>query len=315
MNLCDKKTISVVIPTYNEQENIPLVAEKVAEIFGDVLTEYEYRILFVDNCSTDGSREIIRRMSVNDRHIQYIFYVRNFGFSKSVFYGLTQSDGDCTVLLFADMQDPPTLIVDFVREWEKGSLSVVGVKDRSEEKKWMYFIRKTYYKFMGRISTVDHIEQFTGVGLYDKKIIAIFKQVNDPIPYLRGMVAELAPKCKKVFYTQRKREYGKSSFNFWRYYEVGMLGLTAYSRIFMRCSVMLGFLISICSIIVSLITFVMKIFHLVDYPVGNAAILFGVYFIGGVLLLFCGILGEYIADINIRSMRHPIVVEEERGNI
>lgn len=315
MNLCDKKTISVVIPTYNEQENIPLVAEKVAEIFGDVLTEYEYRILFVDNCSTDGSREIIRRMSVNDRHIQYIFYVRNFGFSKSVFYGLTQSDGDCTVLLFADMQDPPTLIVDFVREWEKGSLSVVGVKDRSEEKKWMYFIRKTYYKFMGRISTVDHIEQFTGVGLYDKKIIAIFKQVNDPIPYLRGMVAELAPKCKKVFYTQRKREYGKSSFNFWRYYEVGMLGLTAYSRIFMRCSVMLGFLISICSIIVSLITFVMKIFYLVDYPVGNAAILFGVYFIGGVLLLFCGILGEYIADINIRSMRHPIVVEEERGNI
>ncbi len=309
------KKISVVIPTYNEEKNIPMVANAVAKIFSTKLSQYDYRILFVDNCSTDSSRKIIREMSKDDYHIQYIFYVRNFGFSRSTFYGLTQAEGDCAVLLFADMQDPPDLIVDFVEKWDKGALSVVGIKDKSDENKFMYIIRKMYYRFMGSISTVEHIEQFTGFGLYDKKILSVFGSVKDPIPYLRGMVAELAPECKKVFYTQRKREYGKSSFNFWRLYEVGMLGVTSYSRIIMRCSVVLGFFIAMLSIAIAMITFVLKFFHLVDYPVGNAAILFGVYFIGGILLLFCGVLGEYIADINIRTMGHPIVVEEERGNL
>lgn len=309
------KCISVVVPTYNEEKNIPLVLERIEKLFKERLMMYDYRILFVDNCSKDNSKAVIRKAAMDNPHIQYIFYVKNFGFSKSVFYGLTQAEGDCAILLFADMQDPPELIVDFVYEWEQGAKVVAGIKNKSQESHIMYSIRQVYYHIMNRITEVDHINQFTGFGLYDRTVIDVFSELDDPLPYLRGIVAELAPECTCVYYEQDKRKYGKSSFKFRNLYDVAMLGITSYSHAFMRLATVLGVIISAISIIIAVITFLLKVFHKVDYPIGNAAILFGVYFMGGVLLLFLGLLGEYIANINVRTMHHPIVVEEERYNI
>ena len=309
------KTVSVVIPTYNEEENIPLVYGRVKNIFNDALRLYDYRILFIDNCSTDTSRAQIKNLASIDSRVQYIFNVKNFGFSRSTFYGLTQSEGDCTVLLFADMQDPPELIADFVREWENGHKVVAGIKNKSRENPVMYGIRQAYYKFINSIAEIEHIEQFTGFGLYDRSVIASFRDLQDPLPYLRGIVAELAPECHKIFYNQETRKHGKSSFNFMKLYDVAMLGITSYSKALLRLASFAGIIISIISFIIALVTLILKLSGVISYPIGTAAILFGVFFFGGVQLLFIGLLGEYISNINIRTMKRPLVVEEERGGL
>lgn len=313
--MINKKEVTIVIPTYNEEKNIPLIFDRVSNLFKQKLQYYSFKVLFVDNNSTDKSRDVIREFAKIHNEIQYIFYVRNFGFSKSSFYGITQAEGDCAVLLFADMQDPPELIEDFIHEWEQGSKVVVGIKNKSSENFFKYKVRQLFYKIINQITEIEHIEQFTGFGLYDRSIIKIFSKINDPLPYLRGMVAELTPESKKLYYHQEKRQHGKSSFKFWNLYDVAMLGITSYSKSLMRFAVIIGSIISTFSIVIALVTLLLKLLNIVTYPVGNAAILFGVYLFGGLIILFLGLLGEYIANINIRTMMHPIVVESERYNL
>ena len=308
------ETISVVIPTYNEEGNIELIYERVTAIFRESLTNYQYKILFIDNCSLDSSRAIIRHLAETDPNVQYIFNVKNFGFSRSTYYGLTQSGGACSVLLFADMQDPPELIVEFVKHWENGHKMVAGIKNKSQENTLLYWVRSCYYKFINGVTEIQHIEHFTGFGLYDHSVIETFRNIQDPLPYLRGMVAELAPKCDFVYYEQKKREHGKSSFHFMNLYDVAMLGITSYSKVLLRSATFFGLFVSCASFILAIVTFIMKICGYTDYPVGTAAILFGVFFLGGIQLLFMGFLSEYISNINIRTMGRPLVIEEERAN-
>ncbi len=306
------KTVTVVIPTYNEEENIPVVYQRVKEVFEKELESYQYEIQFIDNCSTDKSRELIADLAHSDSHVKAIFNVKNFGFTRSTFYGLTQAEGDCAVLLFADMQDPPEVIVDFVREWENGYKIVTGIKNKSKESPLMYLFRKIYYWLIKLIAEVDHIEQFDGFGLYDASFIKVLRELDDPLPYLRGIVAELGGKRKEVHYTQEKRKKGKSSFNFLKLYDLAMLGITSYSKVIMRLATLLGFFVAFVSIVIAIITLVHKLTHWDSFPIGTAAISIGVFFFGAVQLFFVGFLGEYIVNINTRVMKRPLVVEEKR---
>lgn len=310
-----KKIVSIVVPTHNEEDNVSLICARINQVFVEQLSSYDYKILFIDNKSEDNTRRVIEEIAAHDAHVQYIFNISNFGFSRSTFYGLTQSEGDCTVLLFADMQDPPELIVDFVKEWEAGNKVVIGIKNKSRENWFMYHVRKMYYWLMQHISEVRHIEQFTGFGLYDKSVIKIFRGLDDPLPYLRGIVAEFYPDCQRVTYTQETRKYGKTNFNFLKLYNLAMLGITSYSKVLMRISTFVGGIIAAISFFIAVVTFLLKVLHVVDYPVGVAATLFGVFFLGGVQLVFIGILGEYILGINTRTIRRPIVIEEERHGL
>lgn len=308
------KRISIVIPTYNEEKNITLIVGRLRSIFQEALQNYNYEIIFIDNYSTDNTREKIRMLSKDDKRIKAIFNAKNYGFTRSTFYGLTQARGDCAVLLFADMQDPPEIIIDFVKEWEMGNKIVIGIKNRSKENKFVYFIRKLYYKFLKKVGEIEHIEQFTGFGLYDVAFINIIRNLDDPLPYLRGIVAELGYPNVKVNYEQQKREYGRSSFNFMRLYDTAMLGITSYTKVIMRIATICGFVISILSIIVAFITLLIKLFNWSAFDVGIAAISIGIYFFGAVILFFVGFLGEYIINMNIRVMKHPLVIEEQRIN-
>lgn len=308
------KTVTVVVPTYNEEENVPRISERIKRIFEDRLLDYQYEILFIDNFSTDGTRKIIEHLANEDKHIKAIFNARNFGFSRSTFYGLSQAEGDCAVLLFADMQDPPELIIDFVERWEKGARIVVGIKNKSKENWLKYRVRQMYYDFIKKIGDVEHIEQFTGFGLYDASFIKVLKQLDDPLPYLRGIVAELGYENEKVYYEQQKRQYGKTSFNFMKLYDTAMLGITSYSKTLTRIATIAGFIASIVSLIIAFITFIMKLCNWNNFSIGIAAISIGVYFFGSVILFFVGLIGEYIVNINVRTMHHPLVVEDKRIN-
>lgn len=308
------RKISIVIPTYNESANVPLIAARIKNLFDTVLENYLYEIIFIDNHSTDDTREKIENLCAGDADIKAIFNAKNFGFSKSTFYGLCQGTGDCTVLLFADMQDPPETIVQFIREWESGYKIVVGIKNKSRENPLVYSVRKIYYKFIKKIGEIEHIEQFTGFGLYDAAFINVIRNLEDPLPYLRGIVAELGYQHQTVYYEQQKRQYGKSSFNFMKLYDTAMLGITSYTKSLVRIATILGFGIAFVSVCIALVTFILKLTGVVTFDIGIAAISVGVYLFGALTLFFIGLIGEYIINMNIRIMKHPLVVEEKRIN-
>lgn len=308
------KTITVVIPTYNEEENVLLAYEEVVKVFQNSLKKYQYEILFVDNDSTDETRNIIRKLASEDKQVKAIFNARNFGQARSHFYGLTQAEGDCAILLHADLQNPPEVMVDFVKEWEKGAKVVIGIKDNSKENPILFFLRTCYYKMMKLISEVEQIQHFSDFELLDKDFIKVLRELHDPSPYLRGIVSELGFKIARVHYNQNKREHGKTKANFRTLYDFAMNGVTSYSKSILRVATIFGSFLSVISIVIAIITLIRKLLYWDTFQVGIAAIGVGVFFLGSIQLFFIGLVGEYILSINTRMLNRPLVIEEERIN-
>ena len=306
------KKISIVIPTYNEEDNINLIYKRIKTIFDEVLVNYQYEIIFIDNCSYDKTQELIENLNFYDKRVKAIFNYKNFGFNNSCFYGIQQGEGNCTVLLFADMQDPPEKIIDFVREWENGYKIVIGVKNQSRENIIMFSLRTIYYKIIKIIGNVNHIEHYTGFGLYDKSFINILKEIKDNNPYLRGIVAEYGNDIKKINYKQDKRINGKSSFNFFALYDLAMLGITSYSKVLLRFATFIGFFLSILSFLIGIWTVIMKIIFWNSFQFGLAGLSVGIFFIGSMILFFIGLVGEYVLNINIRVLNRPLIIEKKR---
>lgn len=312
--MSDGKTVSVLIPTYNEEENVKAVYESVKNIITSELPEYNYEILFIDNKSTDRTRYLITEICSQDRNVKAIFNQKNFGQFNSPYYGLQQTTGDCTILFCADFQDPVEMIPQFVHEWENGYKVVIGVKSHSRENPIMYHLRSIYYKLLRKMSTTEIIEHFTGFGLYDKSFLETLKDLGDPTPFIRGIVAELGPERKDIEYTQLERKAGHTHNNFYTLYDAAMLSFTSYTKAGMRLATFLGFIISLFSFVIGLIFLVLKLCMWDKFVMGYAPMLISIYFIGGVLLLFMGLLSEYVMAMNVRIMRRPLVVEEKRLN-
>ena len=308
------KTISIVVPCYNEEENVEALADALREMFGTSLPSYEYEIIFIDNDSKDKTREIIRRLAAEDRNIKGIFNAKNFGQFNSPYYGLLQSGGDCAVLIAADFQDPVEMIPKYVKEWENGYKIVIGIKKSSKENPVMYWLRGCYYKMIRALSDVEQIEQFTGFGLYDRKFIQVLRELDDPTPFLRGIVAELGFRRKEIPYEQPRRLAGKTSNNFYRLYDAAMLSVTSYTKAGLRLATIFGGFCCCVSITVALVYLVMKLMYWDRFAAGMAPLLIGMCFLGSVQIFFIGIVGEYILAINARVMKRPLVIEEERVN-
>ena len=308
------KKISVLIPCYNEEENVEPISKAIIDVFKTQLSNYDYEILFIDNDSQDKTREILRRMCEEDKHIKAIFNAKNFGQFNSPYYGMLQTTGDCTISMVCDFQDPVEMIPKYVAEWEKGYKIVIGIKTSSKENKLLYWFRSMYYKFIKKFSEVDQIEHFTGSGLYDKEFINVLRDLKDPTPFLRGIVAELGYKRKEIEYEQPKRRAGKTSNNFLRLYDAAMLSITSYTKIGLRLCSFIGIIIGGISFIIGLVYLIMKLTHWNQFAVGMAPMLIGVFFLGAVQLFFIGLIGEYIMSINVRVMNRPLVIEEERIN-
>lgn len=308
------KKISVILPTYNEEDNVIPLSKEIVNIFNNELNNYDYEIIFTDNNSIDSTREKIISLCQENKNIKAIFNAKNFGQFRSPFNAMINANGDCVILMVSDFQDPPKIIVDFVREWESGYKIVIGIKNKSKENLIMRFIRSLYYKLMKYISDIEHIEHFTGTGLYDKSFIKTISVLDDPDPYIRGIVSELGYKIKKINYEKQNRKAGKSKNNFFTLYNIAMISITNYSKIVLRLATMIGFLFSFLSFIFGLIYFIYKIIYWHSFNVGIAPLISGVFFIGSIQLFFLGLIGEYIVNINDRLMKRPLVIEEKRIN-
>lgn len=310
------KKISILIPCFNEVENVELMSKAVINVLTESLPQYDYELLFIDNCSTDGTRDVLEKICGENKKIKAIFNVTNFGQFNSPFHGMCQTTGDCTISMCCDFQDPVELIPRFVEEWEKGHKIVSGIKSSSKENPILYFLRTMYYKVIKNMSDTEMIEHFTGFGLYDKTFIDILRELNDPVPFLRGIVAEYGHgfNRKEIEYEQAKRRAGKTHNNFYTLYDAAMLSITSYTKVGLRLATMLGFLSSGVSLVVALVYLVLKLTNWHSFNAGNAPLLIGVYVIGSLQLFFIGLLGEYILNINTRVIHRPLVVEEKRLN-
>ncbi|MCD7908103.1 MAG: glycosyltransferase family 2 protein [Clostridium sp.] len=308
------KTISIVVPCYNEEENVIPLSRAITALFEHELADYRYELIFIDNDSRDRTRELLRGLCQSDPGIKAIFNAKNFGQFNSPYYAMLQTSGDCTILMAADFQDPVELIPQYVREWEAGYKIVIGVKKSSQENKLMYWLRGCYYKMIKKLSDVEQIEQFTGFGLYDARFIQVLRSLDDPTPFLRGIVAELGFKRKEISYEQPLRRAGKTSNNFYRLYDAAMLSITSYTKVGLRLATIFGSICAGISMVVALVYLVMKLIWWDRFPAGMAPMLIGMLFLGSIQIFFIGLLGEYIMSINQRVMKRPLVVEEERLN-
>ena len=276
--------ISILVPCYNEEENVVPMSRELTRVMHDDLPQYDYEIVFIDNHSTDRTQALLEEI------------------------------GDCVISLCADFQDPVDLLPQFVKEWENGYKIVCGIKTASRENPIMRFMRSCYYRIIRKMSSTDQIEHFTGFGLYDRSFIEVLRGLHDPTPFLRGIVAELGPTRKEIPYEQAKRRAGKTHNNFYTLYDAAMLGFTSYTKIGLRMASFIGMTIACISAIIGIVYLILKLCNWHNFPMGTAPALIGMFFLGAVQLFFIGFLGEYILNINTRVMNRPLVIEEKRIN-
>jgi glycosyltransferase involved in cell wall biosynthesis len=306
------KRISIITPCFNEEENVDEVYETISRVMSEF--KYDYEHIFIDNASTDKTQEKLLSLAKRDKRVKVILNTRNFGHIRSPYYGLLQGTGDAAIILASDLQDPPERIPDFIQKWEEGFKVVIGVKTSSNESGLFYLLRTAYYRTLRKLSDVELIEHFTGFGLYDQEVIQILRNLNDPYPYFRGLIADIGFPIARIPFIQPRRKRGITKNNFYTLYDMAMLGVTGYTKVPLRLATMVGFLTAVISFLVGLTYLIYKLLFWQEFVVGSAPIVIGLFFLGSVQLLFLGIVGEYIGAIYTQVMKRPLVIEKERIN-
>ncbi|HVT61905.1 MAG TPA: glycosyltransferase family 2 protein [Legionellaceae bacterium] len=305
--------ISIVTACYNEEACIAEVQQRVKTVM-ESMPQYDYEHIFIDNHSNDQTVAILKEIATTDKHVKIIVNARNFGHIRSPVHGLLQAKGDAVISLVADLQDPPEMIKDFLKEWEAGHKIVVGVKVKTHETFLLGAIRRFYYNLVTKIANINLVKNFTGFGLYDKVIMDGLRQMNDPYPYFRGLICEIGYPVKTLPYTQPPRLRGFSKNNFYALYDMAILGITNHSKIPIRLAIFSGFSLAMVSFILSIVFFVLKLLFWDQFSLGVAPILIGLFFFCSILLFFIGILGEYVVSIHTQVQNRPLVFEKERVN-
>ena len=279
------------------------------------LSRYDFELIFIDNHSEDGTVAKLKSLATIDPIVKIIVNARNFGHIRSPYYGILQSRGMATVYLASDLQDPPELIPEFIKHWEEGYKLVMAVKPVSQDVAWMHALRRAYYRFVDGISNISLVADSTGFGLYDRQVLDQLRQINDPYPFLRGLICELGYEIKTVPFDQPRRLRGISKNNFYTLYDIAMLGIVSHSKVPLRISAFMGFALGMLSVLGAVIFLALKLLFWNEFPMGIAPLVIGLFFLFGIQLIFIGIVGEYIGSIHTYLQRRPIVVEKERVNL
>ncbi|MGH9582451.1 MAG: glycosyltransferase family 2 protein [Bryobacteraceae bacterium] len=307
------KTISVVTPCYNEQDNVEECYNRVRAAILQ-LGRYRYEHIFIDNASHDNTAAVLKRLAAKDRNVKVIVNTRNFGHIRSPFHAFLQAQGDAVMGLVADLQDPPELIPEMVARWEEGYPMVLCLKTASQENRLMFSIRTLYYRLVRRLSSIETFENFTGFGLYDRRVVEIIRSFGDAYPYFRGMIAEIGLPHYEIKFNQPVRRRGITKNNFYSLWDLAMLGITNMSKVPLRVSTFLGFACALLSILTAFAYFLYKLVFWSSFSVGMAPLVIGLFFLGSVQLVSLGILGEYVGSIHTQILHRPHAIERERLN-
>ncbi len=307
------KLVSIVTPCYNEEANVEELYLRVREVMRG-LPRYHYEHIFIDNASSDRTVEIVKRLAAADANVRLIVNARNFGHIRSPIHALFQARGDAVIGIVADLQDPPEMIPLLIQGWEEGNSMVLMIKRTSEENGLMFWVRKRYYRLVSWFSAIETFENFSGYGLFERRVVDLVKDLKDPYPYFRGMIAEIGLPHKKIYYDQPARKRGLTKNNFYTLYDMGILGIIGHSKVPLRIIVFSGFAGAILSFLLAIAYSIYKLLFWKSFSVGVAPLVIGNFFIFSVELLFLGIIGEYVGAIHTQVQKRPLVVERERVN-
>lgn len=308
-----KPLLSIVTPCFNEEANVDELYRRVKASVAAV-DKYDFEFIFIDNHSEDRTVEKIKALAAIDPAVKLIVNTRNFGHIRSPYYAILQSRGLATIYLASDLQDPPEMIPEFISHWEDGYKLVMAIKPNSEGPALVHYMRKSYYRLLDGISDISVVNDSTGFGLYDKEVLNQLRQLNEPYPFLRGLICELGYEIKTIPFVQPRRLRGITKNNLYSLYDIAMLGIVSHSKLPIRISAFLGFLLGIVSLIVAIVFTVLKLIYWDSFPLGIAPVVIGLFFLLGIQLMFIGILGEYVASIHTYLQKRPLVVEKERIN-
>lgn len=303
--------VGIVLPCYNEQDNVDELYERLTKVF-EGLPQYTFELLFIDNASTDGTVAKVKDLIERDSRVKLIVNARNFGHIRSPFHGMMESGGDCVVTMCTDLQDPPELIGHFLDQWERGASLVLGRKKTSEESPLFFAIRGLYYRLVRAMADVPLLEHVTGFGLYDRRVIEIMRDFNDPYPYTRGLIVEIGLPYLTIPYDQPLRKRGITKNNFYTLFDMALLGMTSHSKVPLRVATIAGFLLSGLSLLVAIAFLTLKLTFWYALPAGYAPIVIGVFFLGSVQIFLIGLVGEYVGAVLTQVRHRPLVVERER---
>jgi polyisoprenyl-phosphate glycosyltransferase len=308
------KLISVVSGSFNEEANVTELYERICATFAERLPAYALEIIFIDNASTDGTVEVLKGLARRDTRVKIIVNNRNFGHIRSGYHAFLQAKGDAVVVMASDLQDPPEMLPDFVAKWEEGYKIVLAQKTTSDESPLFFFVRKTYYNIINRLSEIELVKNATGFGLYDRRVVEDIRRVDDPYPYFRGLICDLGYDRALITFTQPARKRGFSKNNFYTLWDMAMLGLTNHSKVPLRLAIFAGCGVGAISFVMAFAYLIYKLLFWSNFQVGTAPLVIGMFFIGAVQLVFIGLLGEYIGAIHTQVLRRPPVIEKERIN-
>ena len=308
------RKISIASGCYNEEGNIQELYDRCRAVLAK-FPEYDYEFVLEDNCSTDGTRDVLRRIAAADPKFKVILNAGNFGHIRSPYNALLNATGDAVVWMCSDLQEPPETIEKFIRLWQEGYKVVAGVRRGTRASLLLEFFRKCYYWLLAKSAHgVTVIPKFTGFGLYDRAAIEALKRFNDPYPYVRGLVSEIGFRRATVPFVQDKRKYGVTHNNFFTLYDMAMTGFVNNTKMPLRLAVFFGFVIGALSFAVSLAYLVLKLVFWDSFSLGLAPIIIAQFFFAAVQLVFIGIVGEYLGAVWTQVKNKPLVIEEERIN-
>ena len=308
-----KKLISIVSGCFNEEDNIEELYVRLSAVMLE-FPSYDYEILLIDNASSDRTVDVIREICQHDKRLKAIVNVRNFGHIRSPYHALLTAQGDAVIGMASDLEDPPELVANFIREWERGFKIVIGVRRKSEETGVVPLLRKLYYSLITRISDIPQVKNFTGFGLYDKKVMDILRSIQDPYPYFRGLICELGFPRAEVEFDKPLRKHGISKGSFFIYLDSALLGIVNHSKAPLRLATLIGILMSSISFVFGAYYLVSKLLLWEGIQSGIAPLAIGLFFFLGVLFLLLGLMGEYIGLLVTHIVKRPMVVEAERIN-
>jgi len=308
------KFISVVSGSYNEEDNVRELYERVCRVFADELSDYTFELIVIDNASRDSTVKILKEIASQDKRVKVIVNNRNFGPVRSGYYAILQAGGDAVIVIASDLEEPPEMLPQFVRKWEEGYKIVLGQKASSEESFGFSVVRRFYYYLINELSDIPLVKDVTGFGLYDRRVIEDIRRIDDPYPYFRGLICDLGYEQFLMPFRRPVRKRGISKNNFYTLYDLAILGITNHSKVPLRLSVFAGVGMGVASLFVGFAYLIYKLLYWNNFSVGTAPVVIGMFFLGAVQLFCIGMLGEYVGSIHTQVLKRPPVIEKERIN-
>lgn len=303
--------LSIVIPIMNEEGNI----EKLISRIFDVLKNYQdWEVFFIDDGSTDGTLEVIKKEATKNNKIKFISFSRNFGHQNALRAGLDFAKGDCVISLDGDLQHPPELIPKLIKKWQEGFDVVYTL--RKDDPKISIFKRKTarmFYALMNKFSDIKIEPGAADFRLLDRKVVEILKTIKEDNLFMRGMVSWIGFRQVAVEYMPEERQWGKTKYTFKKMFKFAIAGITSFSLRPLHISTMVGYVMAGLAFVYGVYAVLIKIFT--DQAIsGWTSVLAGILFIGGMQMIMLGILGEYIGKLFMESKKRPSYIIKEKKN-